>query len=835
MHEPVKTSASPSLKPQPILHLNLRPFFLGGLGFVLFTSPFMRGLFFQPELLTYLMITAAAFAFCVYDQVLRREVYFLRTPLDYAVAALVAAYALSLITAVHLRPAISELLKAAAFFMVYWTAARAVRGEKDMDRLLHVLYIAGLGVAAVGLLAAARVIDFPGAFENGVIMSTLQYKNALAVYLAAVNVLGLGLSLKTELLLPKIIYAAGNTVLITVILGTQSRGGWIIYPLAMAALVALIPRGLRWRAAYHLFIFLGCGLVTARFFYAHLPVAQGAALLKYLLAGLAAAFLLQAAYHFLALWLNRDEVAEATRRLVAVGGLAYCGLVLAVYLWYAAAAYPVAAAQILPGKVISRAETISAYDPSFRQRLEYYRDALRIVRDHPVTGAGGGGWNALYHRYASHLYWSTETHSHLFQTWVEAGTLGLAALLAAWAGFIRLLVRLKRRESGEGPAVSTWTAAVAALTLGVHSAFDFDLSLAALGIFLFALFGAVRGMAGEPERRAQAGHGGPEGVPPDRPAAFTGGGNRNRAAWIKVIFSRFFRSIPDGPGSPAGGRKGLAGRDAPARPSSTARRLILAAMAGTLAAAAVIYPARAFHAAGVAGAEGARALLAKDMEQAKGRYEQAHRLDPFTASYAADLAQIWAVQAAARDDATARYRAIKYAREAAGAEPYNTRVRATLVNIYSLLREYDLMVQEAAALVAADPLQAVHYEVLARARLDAARYHLQRGEKDPARRYLAEAAQMPGQLPAAIPRPTPPLILSAGQAAYIMGDLPGAAAYLEEAARDKEAAGREARLWLAALYTRQGQGQKAAALLENLRKEEPETDKIYREVLSLSL
>lgn len=119
------------------------------------------------------------------------------------------------------------------------------------------------------------------------ILSTLQYKNALAVYLASANVMGL--SLKTERLLPKIYHAAGNLLPVVVILGTQSRGGWVLYPLAMAAFLALVPQSFRWRGLYHLVIFLGCGLVTSRAFYGHLRGVQGFAVLKYLAAGLAAA------------------------------------------------------------------------------------------------------------------------------------------------------------------------------------------------------------------------------------------------------------------------------------------------------------------------------------------------------------------------------------------------------------------------------------------------------------------------------------------------------------------------------------------------------------------
>ena len=66
-----------------LLYLNLRPFFLLGLSFILLTSPLMRGLFFQPELLTYQMLVAIAFIFCIYDQVLRREVTNKNLPLSF--------------------------------------------------------------------------------------------------------------------------------------------------------------------------------------------------------------------------------------------------------------------------------------------------------------------------------------------------------------------------------------------------------------------------------------------------------------------------------------------------------------------------------------------------------------------------------------------------------------------------------------------------------------------------------------------------------------------------------------------------------------------------------
>lgn len=762
-----------TVNPKPILNLNLKPFFMAGLWFLLFTSPFLKGLFFQPELLTAQIITAIAFAFCVYDQVLRREVDICNAPLDRAILALVIAYALSLITAVHMRQAIGGLLIALSYFMVYWMSFRAVRDEKALDRLLIVVYAAGVGVATVGLGAAAGVINFPGAVAGDRIASTFQYPNTLAIFLGAVNVIGLGMSVKSERLVPKILYAAANLLLITVILGTQSRGGWVIYPLAIAGFISLIPLSYRWRAVYHLAIFLGCGLATARVFYNNLGHVKGPVLLQYLIIGLGAAVFLQVLYHFVAERLNREEVSNTTRRLVATGGIIYIGAVLAVFLWYAALATPFS--PILTGKMTARAQSINAYDPSFTQRLEYDRDALRIVRDYPVTGAGGGGWNALYHRYASDLYWSTETHNHFFQTWVEAGTIGVIVLLTIWVFFFRLLFKFRRLGGNEGLAVSTWTAGVAAITIGLHSAFDFDLSFAAIGVTLFALFGTVRGAA-------------------DIAAA--------EGSSKTVAF-----------------------------PSTT--KLALTALIGTLAAAALFYPGFRFYSAGMAGAEGAQALAAKHLEKARGFYEQANRLDPFTASYAVDLAQIWAAQAVAEDDAIAHYRAIELAREAAKAEPFNASVRSTLINVYSVLKEYDLMAAEAETLQKANPLLAPHYEILARARFDAAQSHLKLGKENQARKYLREIVKMPRELPPAISEPTPVLNLVVGEASYLLGDFQEAEKFLNLAHQGSKEKIREANLWLAVTYTRLGQKEQSDAILTELIKEDPKAIDAYQEILAL--
>ncbi len=155
------------------LNVDLRPFFLFGLFLILFFSPFMRGLFFPPEFLPACILVGSTFIICVFDQVLRREIFVPRLALDWAVLAFVFAWALSLIGAVHLVSALRELMEAAACAFLYVCAARAARNENSFDLLLLICYLSGIGVALIGILAAAGIFPFPGGSSPNLCVNSL--------------------------------------------------------------------------------------------------------------------------------------------------------------------------------------------------------------------------------------------------------------------------------------------------------------------------------------------------------------------------------------------------------------------------------------------------------------------------------------------------------------------------------------------------------------------------------------------------------------------------------------------------------------------------------------
>lgn len=122
---------------------------------------------------------------------------------------------------------------------------------------------------------------------------------------------------------------------------------------------------------------------------------------------------------------------------------------------------------------------------------------LQIFKDNMLNGAGAGAWNALYHRYQDYLFWTTETHNHFVQVAIETGIIGLMSFLAMWAGLLFITGWRAKRffvldnknniEEQTGKWILNWGVACAAILIGVHAFFDFDLSLGAMDVLLWSL------------------------------------------------------------------------------------------------------------------------------------------------------------------------------------------------------------------------------------------------------------------------------------------------------------------------------------------------------------
>ncbi|OAT79909.1 O-antigen ligase family protein [Desulfotomaculum copahuensis] len=476
-----------------------------GLALLLFFPPFFRGLFFAADQERALML-AALICWCAWLwKHGRRDYAFLSHPLDYFALALPAAYILSSFVAVNAGLALDEIVKNVLYFLVYWTAVQVVTGQREAIRLLHVIYLAAVGVALAGLFTATGLASVKDGFLGGRIYSTFQYPNALASYLTAAVFLGLffkseygALALRdaiTDRTLLKTLpdrllrsrpfgylYKALDFILLAVLFGTKSRGGLLV----TGAAVVLYLIGLHWQkrlpVLLHL-VFLGIlAYPAARLFINAATAKQMAAAWLWMLAGLVLTLAGQWAWNFrLAGWV--DRFAAVKRRVnLTLGGI----LVVLV-----------AGAAGFLALHLHKVDTFK-YLRDAIERMYFVKDALAMIKQRPVLGWGGGGWQEAYRGFQGYLYNSNQVHSYYFQVTVETGLIGLLVVLGIWICFLWAGHRAHRaaEPGGTGEAL-IWTVTVAALAIGAHALIDFDLSLSALTLVLWTLFACARALAGK--------------------------------------------------------------------------------------------------------------------------------------------------------------------------------------------------------------------------------------------------------------------------------------------------------------------------------------------------
>ncbi len=148
----------------------------------------------------------------------------------------------------------------------------------------------------------------------------------------------------------------------------------------------------------------------------------------------------------------------------------------------------------IPENLVERLGSINLKQSSAGGRLEFYGDALKIIKDYPIFGAGGGGWESLYRAYQSRLYWTTEVHSFPLQLWIETGTLGFIVLCAVGITFAYNVFKLLINKAVDNRIKNyVWAAFIGAFALGAHSAIDFNLSLGAVALLLWSLVGIAHG------------------------------------------------------------------------------------------------------------------------------------------------------------------------------------------------------------------------------------------------------------------------------------------------------------------------------------------------------
>ncbi|MBW7452707.1 O-antigen ligase family protein [Paenibacillus sepulcri] len=144
---------------------------------------------------------------------------------------------------------------------------------------------------------------------------------------------------------------------------------------------------------------------------------------------------------------------------------------------------------VLPQSIADRIESINLEQHSVLERETFYRDALKISADYPLTGAGGGAWSALYEKYQNNPYSSNQEHSFFFQTLIEIGWIGVVILFGfiIWVYYLFIKAYIRNPEL-RGTNLLFF---IISLSILAHSIVDFDMSYGYLSVLVFLCLGCM--------------------------------------------------------------------------------------------------------------------------------------------------------------------------------------------------------------------------------------------------------------------------------------------------------------------------------------------------------
>ncbi|HBT19910.1 MAG TPA: hypothetical protein DEA47_00825 [Peptococcaceae bacterium] len=756
-----------------------------GLGLILFYPPYFRGLFFKGEQQWTLFLAGIVFLLCWMWKASRKDYALFANIFELLAFCMLVSYIISCFNAADLGLAVAEIVKMSIYFIVFWCTSQLSVKEDIPDKLAAVLYASGVGVALAGFLTAVDVVYIKDGFVGNRIYSTLQYPNALAIYMAAVIFLGFYFWHRADDRL-KLVITPCNFLLMMIFFSAGSRGGFLVLPIMMLLYFVGLPREhkIKW-VLYVLFISVLGLFISGK-------VIPAAAQDKYsvswiwFIVGITVSLAVQFSAQRLSSRGGQKEIlsfdgAASKKKLLIVGSAVLAAAVLLAFLLVfnqpAVEGSKINAAdadnkgilyRILPENIASRISDISLKTHNAQTRIFWTFEALDLVKNSPLIGMGGGAWEAAYKKFQDYDYSTTQVHNHFFQLWAEVGTLGLIIYAAVWIMFLITAYKNYRHSSGL-PKLLNLSIIVSAVGLGLHSFIDFDLALGAVSIFLWTAFGFASGISKKLSATEQEG-----------------------------IKSMIF------------GEKFLGKQD---------RRTFFAA-ASLLTLFFVVLPIMLIAAADYAKSAVIYLQQGRDADRAFEYFKKASILDPFSSDYRANMASI---KLALGDPKAAE----EYMKQAIKRSPYDAGYYGFLSSIYKEQKDWEKSIAAAKKMEELAPWVPSTYEGIARAYVSAGLGLMEEGKKDKAEQYFKECAYIPvilkervENLPPKIHEIwraaekqeflnlTPAANLNFGISQCILGNDEEASAFLNQALSDTNIQ-QEAHLWLAVLAAKNGD-QKAA-------------------------
>lgn len=487
-------------------------------GFILFLcwAPFQVGLFngqqldFEKPIYVSALLSGLLLLVCIGLYYKKFKLEEQRDVVAWAAFLLPLTYALSLFVAVSHYMAMNMLFVQSMYVAVFIIAFYLMKQKQVnlviQNAILAIAYfIVGFGLLnwlGSSKLAGALVGWFSNTVRYGIYLdavmtdsnglrltSIFQYANTYAAFLMAFLFVAIFALIRSKKWYGTLTHGFMLVPIIVSILLTLSRGGLVLLPVVFILLLLFL------KPAQQILWILHLGVAGIASLLITTPVTNLGIELNtnftssgavkgwaYLLgASIVVAGLAWVIQRFVAPWLEAKLKHWSSRKLtslwIPLGSVALVGIVAFLLIG-------TSAKNILPSNMATRLENINFQQHSVLERFTFYKDALKVVKDYPILGAGGGGWSSLYEHYQNNPYTSRQVHNFFLQFLIEVGILGfivfMGFILYIFYKYIRAYVKRDKNDFENG-----FFYLIIALSILVHSLLDFNMSYAFMGILVF--------------------------------------------------------------------------------------------------------------------------------------------------------------------------------------------------------------------------------------------------------------------------------------------------------------------------------------------------------------
>ncbi|MEF2968142.1 O-antigen ligase family protein [Paenibacillus sp. M1] len=435
-------------------------------------------------------------------------------------------YLLSLITAASTYYAMNAVLIQCLYAILFIIGLHLLRSklansiiETTMIAVAYIIVLFGLfNWLGQGKTVSAMVGWFTKTVINGQynqavwidangprLASVFQYPNTYAAFLMAFFFVAVFAITRSKKWYSQVIHAFMLVPMVLSILLTLSRGGLVFLPIVFIILLLFL------KPAKQILWILYCVIAGVATIAVAKPVTNlgqqfhkgeigdpAKGWLYVLGASIIVAVLAWLIQRFVAPWLEKRTEGWSAKKLANLW-LPLVSVVAVVIL--AALLLGTNLKHVLPGNIGDRLENINMQQHSVLERLTFYKDAVKVIKDYPVIGAGGGAWAQIYEKYQNNPYQSRQAHSFVMQYLVEVGLLGFIVLVAFLAYVFYKYIRGYIR-SDETKRNSYFIYFIIVFSLLIHSLMDFNMSYVFIGMLVFlGLGGMAAAMDNAPVKR----------------------------------------------------------------------------------------------------------------------------------------------------------------------------------------------------------------------------------------------------------------------------------------------------------------------------------------------